>query len=247
MTNLISKVEQYVKTNISTFHDARIAKLQGLKLNKLIKSKNPYLYKAMDLNTPGEIVESIASAFISSAEEGMFGNWLEGLAIYIAQEVYQGRKSAVEGVDLELDKGGTHYFISIKSGPKWSNSSSMKKLQENFTRAQRIYRTSNNRGICEAIEGCCYGIDHNPQKLTHTKLCGEKFWEFISGSPTMYIDIIEPLGIDALTKNALYQSEYDKMITRFTKDFASEYCDQNGDILWKKIVNINSGYTPIDY
>lgn len=241
METLIAQVESYVANNISYFHMNRIDKLKSLQLDKLLKSKNPYLYKAKNLNTPQEVVESIASAFISSAEESMFGDWLEGLAIFIAYQVYNGYKSAAEGIDLEMDKNGIHYFVSIKSGPKWSNSSSLKKLKENFQKAKRIYHTGGNRGLCEAVEGCCYGKEKNIQKDDHIKLCGKRFWEFISGSESLYLDIIEPLGIEATEKNLIYKQEYDKMITRFTRDFISNYCDSDGTILWNKIVNLNSG------
>ena len=140
MSEIINDVEIYVRENISRFHDARINKLTSLKLEKLLKSKNPYLYKAKNLNTPGEIVSSIASAFLSSAEESMFGDWLEGLAIFISGKVYNGRKSSAEGVDLEFDKDSVHYLVSIKSGPKWSNSSSMKKLKEILSKLKGYIR-----------------------------------------------------------------------------------------------------------
>ena len=136
MDDLLKKVENYVKKHISEFHESRLKKLETLKLDALIKKKNPYLYKAKDLNTPEAIVRSIADAFMSSAEETMFGDWLEGLAIFIAHEVYGGTKSNAEGIDLELDKDGIHYIVSIKSGPNWSNSSSMAKLKQNFLKAQ---------------------------------------------------------------------------------------------------------------
>lgn len=115
MDNIIEKVVEYVKLNISNFHEARLNKLRTLKLNNLLKSKNPYLYKAKNYNTPGEIVESIVSAYVSSGEESMFGDWLEGLAIYVAKEVYGGYKSTAEGIDLEMDKDCIHYVISVKS------------------------------------------------------------------------------------------------------------------------------------
>jgi len=92
-SNLIQKVEAYVRSNISFFHEARIHKLESLRLNELLKKKNPYLYRAKDLDTPGKVIENLASAFMSSAEETMFGDWLEKLAIYIAEEVYGGHKS----------------------------------------------------------------------------------------------------------------------------------------------------------
>jgi len=238
---LLAEIENYVGVNIAKFHESRIEKLNQLKLDGLVKRKNPYLYKAMNLNTPGKVVESIAAAFMSSAEESMFGDWLEGLAIHIARIVFGGYKSSAEGMDLEMDKDGIHYFISVKSGPNWSNSSSLKKLKENFAKAIRIYRTSNNKVPCEAIEGCCYGRENNQQKEGHKKLCGQEFWFFISGCQSLYVDIIEPLGKGALEKNEQYQNEYCKMISRFTKSFIDDFCLESGEIDWPKIVEYNSG------
>ncbi len=239
--DLILEIEKYVSGNIHRFHESRIAKLNKLKLDDLLKRKNPYLYRAKDLNTPELIVRSLASAFMSSAEETMFGDWLEQLAIFVAKSVYGGYKSSAEGIDLEMDKDGIHYFVSIKSGPNWSNSSSKAKLLKDFEKAQKIYRTSGNKALAVPIEGCCYGKDNKPEKDSHTKLCGERFWSFISGSDSFYTDIIEPMGANARSQNENYQKEYDKMITKFTKKFSENYCDDNGNIFWNKILIINSG------
>ncbi len=240
---LLEAVEKYVAANIEFFHMARIDKLKSLKLENLLKRKNPYLYKAKDLNTPQDVVENITAAYMSSAEETMFGDWLEDLAIYIAKFVYGGYKSSAEGIDLEMDKDGIHYFVSVKSGPNWSNSSSLKKLQENFLKAKRIYHTSGHKGHCEAVEGCCYGKDVNVVKNDgHYKYCGKLFWEFISGESSLYTEIIDPLGTNATQMNGDYKSEYDKMITRFSRDFAQKYADSYGNLLWDKIVELNSGY-----
>lgn len=239
MDDLKIQVENYVKNNITSFHDNRLKKLTTLKLGVLLKKKNPYLYKAMDLNTPEKVVRSLASAFISSTEETMFGNWLEGLALFVAKVSFNGRKSNAEGIDLEMEKDDIHYIVSIKSGPNWSNSSSMNKQKQNFLKAIKIYRTSGNKKQCVAIEGCCYG-NNNSSKDTHEKLCGQAFWEFISGDKNMYLEIIEPLGINAKKKNDNYQKEFDRMITKFTKEFTDNYCDDNGNINWNKIVQLNS-------
>jgi hypothetical protein len=50
-------------------------------------------------------------------DEGLFGGFLENLAILICGRVYAGRESAAEGIDLEFEKGGLLYIVSIKSGP----------------------------------------------------------------------------------------------------------------------------------
>lgn len=239
--DLIQEITEYVSKNIFKFHEARLRKLTSLKLKELLKKKNPYLYRAKDLNTPQEIVEALASAFMSSAEETMFGDWLEQLAVFVAGKVFDGHKSTSEGIDIEMDKEDIHYIISVKSGPKWSNSSSRKKMLDNFAKAKRIYRTSGNRNPCEAVEGCCYGQDRNPDKGTHLKLCGELFWNFISGSDTLFVDIIEPLGKDSRRHNSEYLDQYYKTITCFSREFANNFCDQSGKIDWEKIVNLNSG------
>ena len=197
------------------------------------------MYKAKNINSADQLVRSLASAFMSSAEETMFGDWLEGLAIYVAKVVYKGSKSSASGIDLEMDKDECHYLISIKSGPKWSNSTSLAKQMDYFQRAKRVYNTSHNRTMCYAIEGCCYGKEHSVNNI-RTKICGQEFWSFISGSDTLYTDIVEPLGTEAKAKNDAYQIEYDAMINRFVAQFIADFCDKKGMIVWEKILKLNS-------
>lgn len=245
MENIIDEVRNYVNSHIGEFHQKRIEKLKTLKLDKLLKAKNPYMYKAKDLNKASDVVENIAAAYMSSAEESIFGNWLEGLAIFVASKVYNGHKSAVEGVDLEMDKDGTHYIISVKSGPRWSNSSSMAALRDKFKKAMRIYHTSGNGGNLVAIEGCCYGQDNKTDTQDfHEKVCGQKFWELISGDSNLYQKIIEPLGTRAHEENQAYKKQYDKMLNEFTSEFIKKYCKDDYSIDWDKIVLLNSGFKP---
>ena len=90
-----------------------------LRLDDFVKRKNPYLFRAKYLTKASDIVESFADAYLSSAEETLFGDWLEGLAIYVCAQVYAGRKSSTTGVDLEFDKDDVRYIVAIKSGPNW--------------------------------------------------------------------------------------------------------------------------------
>jgi len=43
---IINNVLNYVESNIGIFHKKRIASLDGLSLSKVLKRKNPYLFKA---------------------------------------------------------------------------------------------------------------------------------------------------------------------------------------------------------
>lgn len=241
MQKLIStEVLEYVEKNIGIFHSKRIQSLDTLKLSRVLRRKNPYLYKAKNVLTADEIVRSIVDAHISSSEEGIFGDWLEGLAIFINQKVYSGWKSGIIGVDLEFDKDDKRYVVTIKSGPSWGNSSQIRKMISDFTTAKRTLRTSNSQLNIIAINGCCYGKDSHPDKGDYIKLCGQQFWEFISGNSQLYIDIIEPLGFKAKEKNDVYLESYAKKINMFVKEFTTEFCKDSGEIDWEKLVKFNS-------
>jgi len=241
MTSLINDIVKYVEDNISRFHKQRIERIKTLKLKQVLKKKNPYLFKAKYLKTAEEIIKQLIEAYISSSEETMFGDWLEGLAIFINGKTYQGKKSGIPGIDLEFDNNGIRYIVSIKSGPNWGNSSQIKKLKNDFASAQKTLLTSNSKLNIRCINGCCYGKDKNINKGSYFKYCGQAFWEFIGGDENIYLDIIEPLGHKAKERNEEYMEQYAQMINKFTKEFVNLFCDNNGAIDWEKLVKYNSG------
>jgi hypothetical protein len=211
-----------------------------LKLKSVLRKKNPYLFKAKYVLTAQDIIKSLTDAFISSQEETIFGDWLEGLAIFINGKVYKGRKSGIPGIDLEFDKNSVRYILTIKSGPNWGNSSQIGKLLSDFKTAKKTLRTSNSQLNVVAVNGCCYGRENKFDKGEYFKYCGQKFWEFISGDPELYTKIIEPLGHKAKERNDDFMVSYSQMINKFTKEFANEFCKDNGDIDWDKLVRFNS-------
>jgi hypothetical protein len=239
-------VLQYVEQNIGTFHQKRILSLDTLSLSKVLKRKNPYLFKAKYILTAEQIVKGLVDAHISSSEEGIFGDWLEGLAIFINNKVYSGYKSGITGIDLEFDDNRSRYIVTIKSGPNWGNSSQIKKMVTDFKTAKKALRTSNSQINIIAINGCCYGRENKPDKGDYFKYCGQKFWEFISGNSELYIEIIEPLGHKAKEKNDDFLKSYSQMINKFTKEFANDYCKANGEIDWDKLVRFNSAIVKLN-
>ena len=241
MKNLnLKDVTLYVEENIGTFHKKRIQSLDGLKLKQVLKRKNPYLFKAKYVLTAEQIIKSLVDAHISSSEEGIFGDWLEGLSIFINGKVFGGRKSGITGIDLEFDNDSVRNIVTIKSGPNWGNSSQIAKMISDFKTAKKALRTSNSQLNIFAVNGCCYGRDNKPDKGEYFKYCGQKFWEFISGNSTLYTEIIEPLGYKAKEKNEAFLESYSQMINKFTKEFANTFCDDSGRIDWNSLVLFNS-------
>jgi hypothetical protein len=125
----LGQVNRYVNENIADFHRRRIKSLEELQLKKLI-AKNPYLLKAKNMATAGELITSSLDALLSSSEEKMFGDFFEGLAIFVARQTSGGHKSTAPGADLEFFNRGVHYVVSIKSGTSWGNNSQQDKLEQ---------------------------------------------------------------------------------------------------------------------
>ena len=233
------EVRDYVAANINGFHQTRLARLEGLKLKQILKRKNPYLFKAKNILTAEALVRVLLDAHLSSQEETLFGDFLEGLAIFINGKTFGGKKSNAEGIDLEFDRDGIRWLVSIKSGPNWGNSSQINKMRDNFKKATRIARTGNSKLNVRTVNGCCYGRDETPDKGDFQKLCGQRFWEFISGSENLYINIIEPLGHQAKQRNDEFDVSYAKVVNRFSESFIADFC-VDGAIDWPRFVKFNS-------
>jgi hypothetical protein len=231
----------FIEPGIQKFHKRKLDNLSDLKLNKILTRKNPYLFRAKNQNTAQDLVKTVLDAHLSSQEEGIFGGFLEELAVFICSKVYGGKKSSSEGIDLEFSNENVAYIVSIKSGPNWGNSRQIARMKDDFRRAKRVLGTNTSALKVVAVNGCCYGKDNKPDKGDYLKVCGQRFWEFISGDEDLYTEIIEPLGHKAKERNEAFAEEYAKVINRFTREFAMEYCHQDGSILWEKLVRFNSG------
>lgn len=114
-------------------------------------------------------------------------------------------------------------------------------MKDDFERAKRILRTSGHMlDHIVAINGCCYGVDNNPDKGSYFKYCGQRFWELISGDSHLYTKIIEPLGHEAKEKNEAFDREYARVINNLLQGFVSKFC-KNGEIDWTLLIEYNSG------
>ena len=86
-----------------------------------------------------------------------------------------------------------------------------------------------------------FGRDQKPDKKGYLKLCGQRFWEFISDDMNLYIKIIEPIGHKAKQKNEEFLENYAQVVNKLTLEFSQKFCD-NGKINWEKLVKYNSGF-----
>jgi hypothetical protein len=235
------KVNQFVNENIVAFHNNRLSALNRLTLSRLL-AKNPYLFKAKYLETASELINSLLEAFLSSSEEKIFGDFLEDLAIFIAQQTSNGKKSSAAGIDLEFERGNIHYLVSIKSGTNWGNSSQHRRLADDFISARRVLQQSQFGMNVQPVLGICYGKTKTSiTNAGYLKVVGQNFWYLISGNKNLYVDIIEPVGYRAKEHNQDFNQQRNKIANRFTGEFITTYCYPDGGIHWEKLVTDHCG------
>lgn len=237
---------KYLSENVITpFYEIRFAKLNSLRLKDVLKRKNPYLFKAKNIELAGDLVKGIVDAYLSSQEEGIFGNLLEGFAIFVSQNLHGGFKSELKSVDLEFERDNKYYIVGIKSGTNWANSDQITAMRNNFKLDKAILR---ERGITNeiiAVNGCIYGKDSSPFKKyadadkEYYKYAGQDFWNFISQDDNLYREIIVPIDREAREKDDAFKKAYAAKVNEMTHDFAENFLTDN-QIDWIKLVDFVS-------
>lgn len=234
-------VQEYVNENIVDFHNRRLSSLEKLTLRRLL-NKNPYLFKAKNMQSAGQLVEGFMEAFLSSSEEQLFGGFLEDLAVFVAQQTSGGHKSTAEGVDLEFINNSTHFVVSVKSGPNWGNSSQHNQLEQNLKDAVRRLRQSRQAENIQPVLGICYGKTRTAHtRRGYLKVVGQNFWYLISEDKDLYTDIIEPIGHRAKEHNDRFLAAKSNVANRLTRMFIEAFCHQSGAIDWPKLVRLTCG------
>ena len=215
---------------LETFYESLITKIDKLDIEKIMKRKNPYLYRAKAMQNASEIVESVLTAFVSSSEETIFGNsFFEPIAIAVSG----GSKALAEGVDLMIEnkEENTIYAIAVKSGTSVFNADSKKRQEQNFMAASKLAQQAKAR--YEAYIGYCYGkkkeSGRGKPKL-YRELAGKEFWEELTGDSDFYKKIIIFMGTLPEQYVEKYKESYNKAANRLVREFANKFCSNDGSI-----------------
>ena len=239
----MTDVQEYTEKHIAIFHQQRLEVVEAkLNLDDLLKRKNPYLFKAKNIFTAPQLIKAMADAYLQSSEETIFGNFLEGLAIFICDKVYGAIKLDKDGsgMDFKFEKDGVIYVVECKAGWNWGNSSQIKQLKKNSKLA--IEKWGEKGKEVKIINGCCFGNKKNKsQQAGYEKICGQDFWHLISNDDELYVKIIEPIGNKAKERNEEFEKTYESFKFKLTLQFAKRFCDGGGIIDWTKLLEFNSG------
>lgn len=223
---------------LTDFYTSLTRTLDNINVNKILKRKNPYLYRAKGISNASEIVGGILSAYVSSSEETLFGNcFFEPIAVVVSG----GQKAVTEGVDITVDKNNTIYSIAVKSGTSVFNADSRKRQEQNFQSAQK--RAQQAHKAFFPVVGYGYGkkkIKPGKEKF-YQELAGKDFWEWLTGDKDFYTKIIEFMGTRPDEYAKEFEEAYCKAENRLIREFTIKYCKDDGSIDWDALVRFNSG------
>ena len=234
-------VIQAIASALETFYGTLIEKIDGLNIQKVMKRKNPYLYRAKAMQSATEIVDSVLTALVSSSEETIIGNcFFEPIAIAASG----GNKALAEGIDIMIQNNETNTIsaIAVKSGPSVFNADSKKRQEQNFTAASKLAQQAKAR--YEAYIGYCYGKKKESGRgkpKMYQELAGKRFWAELTGDEDFYIKIIGYMGTMPEKYVADYKESYNRAANRLVREFSNSFCREDGSIDWEKLVEFNSG------
>lgn len=229
---------QSVQNRLNDFYDRRIAKLSTLDLKKTLKRKNPYLFRAVGLLDANEIVERLLNDFMSSSDETIFGDaFFEPLA----KDLGTGIPSPTEGVDVVIETDTSYKAIAVKSGPSVFNAQSRRRQNQDFQALRS--RMMKLQKHFEAVVGYSYGKRNSPpgESKIFAELSGQAFWADLTGDEDCYLKIIEAMQELPARHKDRFNEEWAKAKNRFSKEFITDFCDDDGTINWNKLLEFNSG------
>lgn len=236
------KLEALIKKSLVDFYKRRIDKLNALNLTDALKRKNPYLFRAMGVQKASEIVEGLLRAYTSSSDETIFG---DAFFEPIAKAVSGGQVGAGEGIDILKEDKSVVKAYSIKSGPNWANSSQIKKQKQDFeSLRQRLLKLHK---LFDPVLGYGYGRKRSDPKgkRTYRERSGQAFWEELTGDSDFYLKLIRLMKDYPQKHRRRYQTEWNKAVNRFEKEFLLHFSTPAGEIYWEKLVAFNSGKASI--
>ncbi|MHB8753881.1 MAG: PmeII family type II restriction endonuclease [Candidatus Acidiferrales bacterium] len=236
-------METLIRGCLASFYKRRIAVLEALNLEKVLRRKNPYLFRATGIQNAPEMVERLLAAHMSSSDETIFG---ETFFEPICNALCGGHIAGTKGADFVIETRTSYEAIALKSGPNIFNSDQTSKQNQRFDEIRRSLRATVRPFTKQFIPtmGCGYGRSNRPEPTAgrqYYKLAGQAFWQKITGSPDFYLDLVKLMKNDP-DKHALeFKLAWDRAVNRFVKQFSDLFCDSSGSILWAKLVAFNSG------
>ncbi len=230
------ELETVISKCLRDFYDRRITKINTLKLRNVLKRKNPYLFRALGIQRADEIVDRLASDYIASSDESLFG---DAFFEPIARVVSGGKVSDARGVDFTVETDERYTAVAMKSGPNPYNASQKRRQNVEFLAVRsRLYRIHKE---FDPVLAHAYGRKNTrSETVIYRDSSGQVFWQEMTGDPDFYLKLIRLMKDAPSNHRREYQPKWDATINKFTAEFIRDFCLEDGSIDWEKLVRFVS-------
>lgn len=241
-----SALDRKVAELLAVLYERRFAQLNALTLTKLL-NKNPYLYRAIGIQRPDDLLDGLLDARISSSDETIFGNeffeplalWAAGAAKIPARTVSVG---AGAGQDISIESATEYFAISVKSGKNIFNSQSDKGQKTEFDQLEA--RLKKLKKAFHKVVGFGYGRQAAPKvEKAIMKKAGQDFWELLTGETDFYVRISDAISKPAAIHKATFDEALHKKHSELLRQFMIEFVEIDGTVRWNRVVEFNSART----
>ena len=238
-----SALNRKVAELLAVLYERRFAQLSTLTLTKLL-NKNPYLYRAVGIQRPDDLLDGLLDARISSSDETIFGNeFFEPLALWAAGAAkIPGRTVSVgagAGQDISIESATEYFAISVKSGTNIFNSQSDKGQKTEFDQLEA--RLKKLKKAFHKVVGFGYGRQAAPKVATAImKKAGQDFWELLTAEPDFYVRMSDAISKPAAIHKAAFDEALLKKHSELLRQFMIEFVEIDGTVRWNRVVEFNS-------
>jgi len=231
------ELESLMLMCLRDFYSRRLLRLKELKVQSFLGRKNPYLLKAIGINTALELIEKLLSDFIAASDETLFR---DTVLEPIARVVSGGRRSNIKGIHFVVKKGDCVTAVALRSGTNTMNAGqTTRQTQQLIAAGEELSETHRQISV---VLGHAYG--KKLRALTtdghFRELFGQAFWNEISGESDFYRRIIALMGDEPSRHKEEYAKTWQFTINKLTEEFKRDFNLSDGSIDWEKIVDLVS-------
>ena len=186
MTTLPKDIELNIQMHIENFLNNKITKLMDMTID--YSEINPFLIASLrnqlGIKTPRDLAEWLIRQRLERSMVTSFGSTLQKIAKEFCNE------KPLPNVTARISRDGKIYNLIIKSGSN-HNIQVTQGIQKTLIHTKEIEPNS------VPVFGICYGSEETIGSIVkkHTGgiqlLVGKRFWDFISGNPNCYNEILK--------------------------------------------------------
>lgn len=187
-----------------------------------IAARNPFVYAALGAASVAEWVERVTADKLTSAAEGLVGNFLEEVA-----RILSGGTKPGSGVDLQRDLNDTDSELyAIQSTVNTKNAGGRRSDLQGLEKAAGALRAQ--RRHVHKFVAYLFGRSKTTTIGDVTHLSSEEFWLRVSGQAAFLPKLLQ----SCVALSALYREKATTGGARLAEATATEFGDDTGQVLY---------------